>query len=172
MKCRPSIPHNFKHWKVFEDDQQIKKFLELVDEFFATHIDHEDDKDSEKINYDSHSDLKLQDMIANHKIMVLRNNQIPKRLVPLEKLFDKDVVVKPSIHPQIEDVEDHNIGTHQEPKNINFLKILPVDQKVRYVDLFKEFIEVFSWSCEDMKTYDNIISQHRIPLKVGSKLFR
>jgi hypothetical protein len=173
MKYRPSIPDNVKHWQVFEDDQHIKKFLEMVDEFSATHIDQEDDKDNEQINQNSHSDPKMQNMIANHKMMVLRNNQIPKGLVPLEKLFDKDdVVVKPVVHPQIEEVEDCNIGTEQEPKNIKLSKLLPVDQKIRYVDLFKEFIEVFAWTYEDLKTYDTNIIQHRIPLKVGSKPFR
>ena len=40
-------------------------------------------------------------MIANHKMIILRNNHIPKGLIPLEKLFDKyDVFVKPTIHPQ------------------------------------------------------------------------
>jgi len=39
-------------------------------------------------------------MIANHKMMVLRNNHIPKGLVPMEKLFDKDNIdVNPTIHP-------------------------------------------------------------------------
>jgi hypothetical protein len=28
VKYRPSIPNNVKHWKVFEDDLEIKRFLE------------------------------------------------------------------------------------------------------------------------------------------------
>jgi hypothetical protein len=39
VKYIPSILDNFKHWKVFEDDLEIKTFLETVDEFFALHID-------------------------------------------------------------------------------------------------------------------------------------
>jgi ribonuclease HI len=31
VKYRPSIPDNVKHWKVFEDDLEIKKFLETVE---------------------------------------------------------------------------------------------------------------------------------------------
>jgi hypothetical protein len=50
IKYIPSIPHNFKHWKVFEDDQQIKKFLEMIDEFSTTHNDQEDDQNNEQIN--------------------------------------------------------------------------------------------------------------------------
>ena len=77
-------------------------------------------------------------MIANQKIMVLINNQIPKGLLPLEKLFEKDdIVVKPIVHPQKEEVEDHNIGTAKEPRNIKISKFMPVDQKVKYIDLFK-----------------------------------
>jgi ribonuclease HI len=33
VKYRPSIPDNVKHWKVFEDDLEIKRFLETVEEF-------------------------------------------------------------------------------------------------------------------------------------------
>jgi ribonuclease HI len=31
MRFRPSIPDNVRHWQVFEDDQQIKRFLEAVE---------------------------------------------------------------------------------------------------------------------------------------------
>ena len=41
MRHRPSIPNNVQHWKFFEDDKQIKQFLEMVDEFYETHIDQE-----------------------------------------------------------------------------------------------------------------------------------
>jgi hypothetical protein len=39
VKYRPSIPDNVKHWKVFEDDLEIKKFLETIEEFSNIHID-------------------------------------------------------------------------------------------------------------------------------------
>ena len=39
VKYRPSIPDNVKHWKVFEDDLEIKRFIEIVGEFSALHID-------------------------------------------------------------------------------------------------------------------------------------
>ena len=46
VKYRPSIPENVKHWKVFEDDLEIKKFLESVDNFSALHIDQDHDSES------------------------------------------------------------------------------------------------------------------------------
>ena len=39
----PSIPDNSKYWQVFEDDMQIKRFLELSGEFVNTRIDVEND---------------------------------------------------------------------------------------------------------------------------------
>jgi hypothetical protein len=41
VKYRPSIPDNVKHWKVFEDDLEIKIFLETIKEFSEMHIDQE-----------------------------------------------------------------------------------------------------------------------------------
>jgi ribonuclease HI len=39
IKYRPSIPDNVKHWKVFDDDLEIKKILQSFDECSALHID-------------------------------------------------------------------------------------------------------------------------------------
>ena len=39
MRHKPSIPNNIQHWQVFEDDEQIIHFLEMVDEFVEMHID-------------------------------------------------------------------------------------------------------------------------------------
>jgi hypothetical protein len=47
VKYRPSIPDNVKHWKVFEDDLEIKRFLETVDEFSSLHIDQDHDSEND-----------------------------------------------------------------------------------------------------------------------------
>jgi ribonuclease HI len=39
MRHCPSIPNKIQHWQVFEDDEQLRKFLELLDEFSETHTD-------------------------------------------------------------------------------------------------------------------------------------
>jgi hypothetical protein len=41
VKYRPFIPNNIKNWKLFEDDLEIIRFLDIVDEFFALHINQE-----------------------------------------------------------------------------------------------------------------------------------
>jgi hypothetical protein len=63
INYKPSIPNNVKHWKLFEDDMEIKKFFETVDEFLDMHIDK--DQDSEEI---PHANVSM-DQIANHHIV-------------------------------------------------------------------------------------------------------
>ena len=41
-----------------------------------------------------------------------------------------------------------------------------------YIKLLKEYVDVFSWSYEDLKTYDTGIIQHKVPLKANVKPFR
>jgi hypothetical protein len=45
IRYKPSIPNNIRHWQVFEDDEQIKKFLAAVGEFSETHADQENQND-------------------------------------------------------------------------------------------------------------------------------
>jgi hypothetical protein len=103
----------------------------------------------------------------------LKNNYIPRGLIPLEKLFDqKDVSIKPMLKPLVEEVQDVNLGTDENPKIIKLSKALSPEKKQKYIDLCKYYIDVFAWSYEDLKTYDTSIIQHRIPLKEGVKPFR
>ena len=43
VRFRPRIPDNVKNWKVFKDDQEIKRFIEVVEEFFVLNIDQDED---------------------------------------------------------------------------------------------------------------------------------
>jgi hypothetical protein len=55
--------------------------------------------------------------IANHQIIQLPSNHIPRGLVPLERLFDgNDVEIKGRVSDEEVDTVECNIGTHEEPK--------------------------------------------------------
>jgi hypothetical protein len=167
VKYRPSIPDNVKHWKVFEDDLEIKKFLESVDEFFALHIDQDHDSES-----NPHADVFL-NKIANHHIVQLPTNHIPKGLVPLERLFDgNDVVVKFKGSTDDVDITECNIGTEKDPKFVKLSSSLSREQRDEYAELLKEFADVFAWTYEDLRTYDTSVIEHKIPLKEEAKPFR
>lgn len=48
------------------------------------------------------------------------------------------------MQPPNVDIEDYNIGSEQNPKMIKFSKTFPPDKKLKYIELFKEFHEVFA----------------------------
>ena len=112
-------------------------------------------------------------MNDDSKILNIKNNFLPKGLVPLEDLFDSnDVARKPKMEPLRADIEEFNIGTEDKPKLIKISKALPPEEKVKYINLFKEFRYVFALSYEDLKFYDTNIIQHKIPLKENHKPFK
>jgi hypothetical protein len=167
IRYRPSVPDNIKHWKVFKDDLEIRKFLESVDEFSALHIDQDPDPEG-----NPHPEVFL-NKIANHHIVQLPSNHIPKGLVPLERLFDgNDVAVKGEVSNGDVDVTECNIGTEEDPKFVKLSRSLSREQRAEYVELLKEFVDVFAWTYEDLKTYDTTVIEHKIPLKEEAKPFR
>jgi len=88
MMHMPSILDNIKHWKVFKDDQQIKRFLELIEEFSSTHIEQEGmpsgEEGEEEEENNENAEYSFKEKIAGRKILQLKSNFIPKGFVPLE----------------------------------------------------------------------------------------
>jgi hypothetical protein len=167
VKYRPSLPDNVKFWKVFEDDDELTRFLAAMDEFADLQIDleNEHDKEAEK--------PKLRSKIGAHEIVQLSTNKIPKGLVPLERLFDNnDVVVKLEKKEEDSDVFQFNVANEQDPKYVNLASHLFQEQKVDYGDLLKEFVDIFAWQYSDLKTFNTEIIQHKIPLNKDTKPFR
>ena len=159
---RPSIPDNSKYWQVFEDDMQIRRFLELSGEFVNTHFDNENDNDrtpggDEEVETEEDAE-KLKKTLGGKDIIQLKNNFIPRGLIPLEKLFDQnDVAKNPKVKPVGDAVEDKNIGTEENHRVIKLSKKLLEREKEEYVKLMKKYTDVFAWSYEDLKEYDTSI---------------
>ena len=116
---RPSIPDNYKYWQVFEDDMQIRRFLELSGEFVNTRVENENGNDrtpEDEEEVDSEEDAKnLRKTLGGKDIIQLKNNFIPRGLIPLERLFDQnDVGKNPKVKPVGDAVEDRNIGPEED----------------------------------------------------------
>ena len=132
--------------------------------------------DLEDIVYNGVKKLDLNEIDQEKQeteILQLKDNVLPRGLAPLEDLFDfNDVAKKPKIEPTGARVEECSIGTQQEPKIIKLFKYLPSREKLKYIELFKEFIDVFTRSYENLKSYDTSITQHKTPLKQYLKHFK
>jgi hypothetical protein len=167
VKYIPSIPDSVKHWKVFEGDLEVKRFLETVEEFLEMHID------QDVVLEEEPNGGNLLNKIAGRDIVQLPSNHIPRGLVPLERLFDNnDVSVKGKVSEEDVDTIQCNIGTESEPKYVKLSRSLTGEQRSEYVGLLKGFANVFAWTYEDLKTYDTSVIEHKIPLKEEAKPFR
>jgi ribonuclease HI len=167
IRYRPSMPDNVKHWKVFEDDSKLGRFLQSVDEFSALHIDQDPDLEGDP------RPEELLNKIANHQIIQLPSNHIPRGIFPLERLFDgNDVSVKGRVSNEDTETTECNIGSQEKPRFVKLSSSLTREQKVEYTELLKEFVDVFAWTYEDLKTYDTSVIEHKIPLKEEAKPFR
>ena len=122
FKYRPSLPDNVKFWRVFENDDELSKFLQLVDEFSDIHID------QKNLNMEESKQPKLKDKVADQNIVQLPSNYIPRGLVPLEELFDhNDIPFKPAKKELDPVVLEKNIGSQSHPKLINMSTKLTAD---------------------------------------------
>ena len=129
--------------------------------------------DQEEDEEDGQVEEIAENEIAGHKIIELKRNFIPNGLVPLEIIFSKDdTPLKPTMQSSKENVVESNIGIEEQPRMVKISKSLSAEQRNRYIKLFKEHVDVFSWSYEDLKTYDTNIIQHKIPLNPNVKPFR
>jgi hypothetical protein len=116
---------------------------------------------------------EFQDKIVNHHMLVLKNNQIPKGLIPLEIIFNHDdIPLKTTLQPQPEEVEDCNIGIEQSPRLVKVSRYLFPEIKSKYVEFLKKCKDAFAWSYDELRTYDTTIMEHKIPLKPSVKPFR
>eukprot|EP00253_Pinus_taeda_P007372 PITA_07372 len=76
VKHHPSVPDNHRYWQVFQDDEEIDEFLQNEGKFKDTSID---------VEYD---DVEVDIEVNQKEILQLKDNIIPKGLIPLEELFD------------------------------------------------------------------------------------
>ena len=142
--------------------------MELAGEFSNSQID-EDQDDDDGNEFPSFTEQS----IADHNIIELKGNFIPKGLVPLEILFLKDDnLAKPPVQSSEENVSNWNIGTGSQPKIVKISKLLSEENRKKYTSLLKMFVDIFAWSYEDLKTYNTSIIQHKIPLKPDTKPFQ
>jgi len=198
IKHRPAVPKNIRDWQVFENDTQINNFLTLQQEFSGLNIDADAMDDphqqvnqyqktlSAKVanqmlhpttfdnkNVQELKQMKLDVTVEAEADIDLKENFLPTGLNPLEDIFDSnDIPRKLKMKPLDAAIEECNIGMVEKPKIIKMSKSLPFDQKSKYVDLFKEFQDVFAWSYEDLKSYDTSIIQHTVSLKPNQKPFK
>ena len=65
-----------------------------------------------------------------------------------------------------------NLGYEKDPKNFNLeLGFTPIE-RVAFIKLFKEYKDIFSWTYDDLRTYDMRIIQHVISMEMDAKPYQ
>lgn len=134
VRYRPSIPDNIKHWQVFEDEEQMKRFLETIGEFSNMEID----ADEEEGEIEEISKGNWEEKVVGNRVLQLKGNIITRGMVPLEILFDKnDVPLQPSKVVEEDQLEELNLGTEADPKIVKLSRKIPGEYKELYQKLFQ-----------------------------------
>lgn len=128
-------------------------------------------------NYFERSKSKFRKLCPNvaskamEGIMQLKGNVIPKGLVKIKKFFNRwdAFSAKSSLPKDAEsgNYEKVNLGDKDDPKMVNLGTCCDVDKKTQFIKLLKEYIDVFSWSYKDLKTFKGGQFKNHIILKLG-----
>jgi len=114
-----------------------------------------------------------EETIIGHKILQLKGKTISRGLFPLEILFNSnDVATNTTEQAMEKQVEDYNIGSEKDHWIIKLENGVPRKYRKRYLDRFKNYMDVFSWCYDDLKTFDTTVIQYKIPLKGGVKQYK
>lgn len=120
-----------------------------------------DEEEAEEAEYDSNG------------ILELKTNFIPKGMIELERIFDRDKMKIERLHNSSGSAcETVNLGNDNEVKNVFIGKTCTHSEREGILKNMKDFPDVIAWGYDDLKTYDTSIITHTIPLKPDSKPFR
>jgi ribonuclease HI len=166
---RPSVPDNVTNWRVFDDDQQIISFLHMEDTFRDAVIDegtHDEDLRNFMVISGPRSPESTLDLV----------NSIPKFVVRLEKFYDFHDKFRKSVNCKTNSSslthEKVNLETKDNPQCINLGTRCSEQEKSTFKKLFKEFMDIFAWTYDDLKFFDPNIIQHIIPMKPQTQPFQ
>jgi len=93
----------------------------MITEFLATNIDSHEEIYGEDNSKEEHHNKEenLWDSIKDHNFVQLKKNYITRDLIPLEKIFyHYDAIVKSSLKPQYDDVEEYILKSPQQKKMV------------------------------------------------------
>ena len=65
-----------------------------------------------------------------------------------------------------------NLGSKQSPKNVNLGLGYTAIEHVVSIKLFKQYKDMFTWTYDDLKTYDMKIIQHVILMEPNAKPYQ
>ena len=126
---RPSVPDMITNLRVFDDDQQILECLMNDETFKGAIIDDEE-----------------------HQAELKFDKFIPKGVRTLERMFDLDNKFRRPTNVKTYSsslqFELINLGTEVKPRYVNLGKCCSLGERNKFINLFKQYKDVFAWTYE------------------------
>ena len=72
----------------------------------------------------------------------------------------------------IDPLKEVNLGTDEDPKPTYLSAFLEIDEEVAYMNILKEYRDVFAWSYKEMPGLNPIVAVHQLAVKNGSRLVK
>ncbi|XP_070054487.1 uncharacterized protein [Nicotiana tomentosiformis] len=69
----------------------------------------------------------------------------------------------------IDTLNEVNLGTDEEPRPTYLSALLAIDEESTYIELLKEFKDVFAWSYKEMPGLDPKVAVHHLAIKNGAR---
>ncbi|KAM0982924.1 hypothetical protein ACFX1X_016060 [Malus domestica] len=91
-----------------------------------------------------------------------------------EEILEEDIIVAPSQledggQATVDDLEELNLGTSEEPKPIFVSALLSAEEIEKYYQLLLEYKDVFAWTYKEMPGLDLIVAVHHLAVKPGTR---
>jgi hypothetical protein len=129
VKTRPVVPDNIYNWQVFQDDQDILRFIQCLDQYENQSIDC-----SSLLESDNGKEY-----IFGNEVVQLSSNQIPRGLVELEALFVSKQNDSANIsNANVEDLEEVNLGSENSPQIVYIGKGLDSHVRINLIRLLRK----------------------------------
>ena len=81
-------------------------------------------------------------------------------------------LTKERVSPTFDDYETVDLGTGNEPRELRIGSALSAVERDSLFQLLRSYLDVFSWSYEDMPGLDPSVVQHHLPLVPHAKLIK
>ncbi|XP_070044748.1 uncharacterized protein [Nicotiana tomentosiformis] len=90
--------------------------------------------------------------------------------VPQEDEDTKDAPpeLEEGVKATIDTLKEVNLGTDEKPRHTYLSSLLEVDEESTYIELLKEFRDIFAWSYKEMNGLDPKVAVHHLAVKNGA----
>ncbi|XP_015072668.1 uncharacterized protein LOC107016840 [Solanum pennellii] len=124
-----------------------------------------------KNEYDSLPQKKIEegvkDIVSCGHISVNDNDP-----VEVEDAKDAPPELEEGVKITIDPLKEVNLGTDEDLKPIYLSAFLEIDEEVAYVNILKEYRDVFAWRYKEMPGLNPRVAVHQLAVKNGSRKFK